>query len=35
MKRVAGQTEQHAFARAQPVVREMQSRVRSAEDLVQ
>ena len=35
MKRVAGQTEQHAFARAMPVVREMQGRIRSVQDLVQ
>jgi hypothetical protein len=35
MKRVAGQNEQHAFARAMPVVKELQSRVRSMQDLVQ
>jgi len=35
MKRVAGQTEQHAFARALPVVKEMESRIRSVQDLVQ
>jgi hypothetical protein len=35
MKRVAGQNEQHAYARAMPVVKELQSRIRSLEDLVQ
>ena len=35
MKRSAGQTEQHAFARAQPVVLEMQSRFSSLHDLTQ
>ena len=35
MKTFAGQTEQNAFARAMPVVREMQSRFSSLQDLVQ
>jgi hypothetical protein len=35
MKRSAGQNEQHAFARAQPVIQEMQSRFGSLQDLVQ
>jgi hypothetical protein len=35
MKSFAGQTEQNAFARAQPVVREMQGRVGSLQDLTQ
>jgi hypothetical protein len=35
MKRSAGQTEQHAFSRAQPVIQEMQSRLSSLQDLVQ
>ena len=35
MKRVAGQTEQHAFARAVPVVKEMQGRIKSLQELVQ
>ena len=35
MKRSTGQTEQHAFARAQPVIQEMQSRFSSLQDLVQ
>jgi len=35
MKRFAGQTEQNAFARAQPIVRDMQSRFSSLQDLVQ
>jgi hypothetical protein len=35
MKRFAGQTEQNAFARAQPIVQEMQSRFSSLQDLVQ
>ena len=35
MKSFAGQTEQAAFARALPVVREMQSHVTSLQDLVQ
>jgi hypothetical protein len=35
MKRSAGQTEQHAFVRAQPVIQEMQSRFSSLQDLVQ
>ena len=35
MKTFAGQTEQNAYARALPVVREMQGRVGSLQDLVQ
>ena len=35
MKTFAGQTEQNAFARARPVVMEMQSRFGSMQDLVQ
>jgi hypothetical protein len=35
MKRSSGQTEQHAFARAQPVVQELQSRFSSLQDLIQ
>jgi hypothetical protein len=35
MKTFAGQTEQNAWARALPVVREMQGRVASLQDLVQ
>jgi hypothetical protein len=35
MKTFAGQTEQNAFARAQPIVQEMQSRFNSLQDLVQ
>ena len=35
MKTFAGQTEQNAFARAQPIIQEMQSRFSSLEDLVQ
>ena len=35
MKTFAGQTEQNAVARAQPIVREMQARVRSVQDLLQ
>jgi hypothetical protein len=35
MKTFAGQTEQNAFARAQPIIREMQSRFGSLQDLVQ
>ena len=35
MSTFAGQTEQNAFARAMPVVREMQSRVGSLQDLIQ
>ena len=35
MKRSAGQNEQHAFARAQPVIQEMQSQLGSLQDLVQ
>jgi hypothetical protein len=35
MKTFAGQTEQNAFARARPVVMEMQNRFGSLQDLVQ
>jgi len=35
MKTFAGQTEQNAVARALPVIREMQRRVASLQDLVQ
>lgn len=35
MKRFPGQTEQNAFARAMPIIREMQKRVLSRQDLVQ
>jgi hypothetical protein len=35
MKTFAGQTEQNAFARAQPIVKEMQNRFSSLQDLVQ
>ncbi len=35
LKPSAGQSEQHAFSRAMPVVREMQQRVSSLQDLVQ
>jgi len=35
MKTFAGQTEQNAFARAMPIVREMQTKVGSLEDLTQ
>ena len=35
MKKVVGQTEQHAFARARPIVLEMQNRFGSLQDLVQ
>jgi hypothetical protein len=35
MKTFAGQTEQNAMARAMPVVKEMQSRLTSLQDLVQ
>ena len=35
MKSFAGQTEQNAFARAMPIIREMQQRVLSVQDLVQ
>jgi hypothetical protein len=35
MKSFPGQTEQNALVRAQPVVREMQKRIRTAEDLVE
>jgi hypothetical protein len=35
MKTFAGQTEQNAFARAQPIVKELQSRFGSLQDLVQ
>ena len=35
MKSFTGQTEQNALARAQPVVKEMEKRIRTAKDLVQ
>ena len=35
MRSVLGQTEQHAYARAKPMVAHMETRVRSAEDLIQ
>ena len=35
MKTFAGQTEQNAFARALPIVKEMQSRINSLDDLIQ
>ena len=35
MKPFAGQTEQNAYARAMPIIREMQGRVNSLQDLVQ
>jgi hypothetical protein len=35
MKPFSGQTEQNAYARAMPIIREMQGRVNSLQDLVQ
>jgi len=35
MKPFAGQTEQNAIARALPVVKDLQTRVRSLDDLVE